>query len=392
MATVKVKKRIIQNIVNSVSVKDSIPSLPERVKRVLAKPLPVISGEESYYWLLSRDGITQSAISVYEECPRKLQYKLREGLTKGTSDHSLDFGNMFHHILDKCYSSIKTFPVRKGINPKTAWTTIINQACKEYYYKQSKDLDVKDTQKFELMFGTCKLMLEHYFDWWGKEDLSLNFVGVEQLFDVPYTLRNGVKIRLRGKIDGILKIDGGYWILENKTKGSIDDIGAYSVNGVVESMGYNLQVLFYCLAIKGVYGVYPKGVIYNLIKRPGQEFKGTFNRKPETLPEYYERIKKDIAEKIVEVGGKKFNPYLLRYHVRITEEEIQTWSLQDFDSVIEEIYQWDMQNLISRRVQASCFMFRKPCEFLDICSSGSKVGYSKREHVFPELVSEEEDE
>lgn len=344
----------------------------------------IYSGYDTQFWNLERDGITQSAIAAFVQCPQKAEYKLKHGFSLEGMNHKLDFGTIFHEVLDKVYSTrLRNINNTKPYT-KYLWKELCNNTVSNYYDDHIEDVDPADLRKFELCIGQTKLVLEHYFEWWSKKDSTANIIAVEKEFSFPYKLRSGVNIVFRGKMDRIDKVNKDIWLFETKTKDDIEPTtSGMTVNGIVEKMDYELQVMVYCLAIKELYGVYPKGVIYNLVKRPQQEFKGSYRSKSETLPQYFDRVHEDIIYKS-NISTRE-HEYFMRYEIALFPEKIEEWKLRDLDYIIERIAEWSDKGYGSYRNSANCAMYRKPCEFLSICSLGETSRYKVREKIFPEL-------
>ena len=139
--------------------------------------------------------------------------------------------------------------------------------------------------------------------------------------------------------------------------------------------------MIYMKAMQYVYGESPAGVLYNLVKRPGQQYKGSFNRKPESIPEYMGRIDKDIADKTDE--------YFKRYHISITKNEVDLFFDTDLDYILQRMYEWQQGGYSNFRNSSACSMWNRPCEYLPICSNGDKTLYTRKLTVFPELEPNE---
>lgn len=340
------------------------------VAKVTQTPLPLVKEADPLgrIWRMETHGISQSMIALFALCPQKAHYSLIEGYKKdGTYDKALDFGSFFHDCLDAVYTC------QKDKTPKVNVKAIVNKKYVEAKKRmQSAGVDIKQLQEFEISYGMCVSLLDRYFDKWKLQDKQLQWLDLEKVFSFPYKLRDGTVIQIRGKFDGVFRNDKGkLWLFETKTKSTIYN------NTVMETIGYNLQVMVYMMAMKYLYGETPAGVLYNLVKRPGQQYKGTYNRKPESIPEYVERVDKDIIEKPDE--------YFQRYMVYIRWEEIEEYKNMDLDYMLQRFYEWQQGGYSNFRNSAACSMWNRPCEYLPICSTGNKTLYSRKLTMFPEL-------
>jgi hypothetical protein len=306
---------------------------------------------------------------------------MRQGLVTRDWNHALDFGSLFHDVLDQIYSK----KLSMGISSKiTSFVPLVKPAAQEYYNKVHPTLDPGDYNEFELMWSTCILLLEKYFTFYQEEDKNLDFRGVEQVFKFYFELNSGVKIPLRGKIDGYTFQENGIWLFETKTKESIQQSGLFSFQAIVEKMEYELQVMIYSQAIYDLYGKYPTGVIYNLVKRPGQIFSGRFNKKSESIEQYLGRVSCDIDKK-TDYKNKK-SEYFLRYRIPLISSNIKKFIYQDLNQIVENIYRLTESFDPGFRNSANCSMYRHPCEYLEICYANNKHRFIKKTSCFPELA------
>lgn len=352
-----------------------------KVKSVKQLPMMESIPEETKgipFWDIYKNGLTQSMISTFQDCPRKVHYKMREGLKLGAFNHALDFGTLFHAVLDAVYSR-KIGASKRFIFSQ--WEVVVASELHKLYAAAMQELDPSEYSKFELMHGLCATLLPHYIKKYYEEDNKAQIIDVEKEFCFPYKMRNSETIMIRGKIDRVDKIGDEIWLFETKTKTSIDKMGDWSVNAVVETMSYQTQACIYALACEYLYGKVASGIKYNLVKRPGQEFKGTYYNKPETMLQFFERVDKDITAK---------PEYFNRYNISLHKNELKTWRDTDLDYWIENLFEWSQGNRgIGARNQQSCSKYRKPCEFLNICANNDRSRYTKRDKVFSELEEDE---
>jgi len=339
---------------------------------------PEKTGKPQYlrnFWDMGRDGVTQSTIALFALCPMKCYWKMILGLEKTTRpDTALDFGDHFHNTLDKVYLHRKKYKVQS--TTQTIYQTIdhVLTSSSLDIVKKLKKFDLKDQQSFQQTNGLCNVVLKRYYQHY-KTDVNMNWLAVEQVFSMPYKLRNGITIQIRGKFDGVFRNKNGeLWLFESKTKGDIKD------KVTLDRLGFELQVMVYMLALEYVYKEKPKGVLYNLIKKPGQEYSGTYYRKPETLPEFFARVDKHIKENP--------NDYFYRHPQSIPWKDVEEYRDIDLDYILERLYEWQNENpKNSFRNTASCKAWNRPCEFLQACANPAEARYyHKRLHVFPELV------
>lgn len=122
------------------------------------------------------------------------------------------------------------------------------------------ELQMVEEQK-ELISGIFK----HYILWrWVNRadprmwyDQNLSFVSLEHSFNVALP---GVKARLAGRFDGVVRdLHGEYWVWENKTARSIDELQ--------KSLANDEQCGTYIYAARKLFNVPIAGVIYNIMRK-----------------------------------------------------------------------------------------------------------------------------
>jgi hypothetical protein len=95
-------------------------------------------------------------------------------------------------------------------------------------------------------------------------DKNLEFISLEQEFDIPMPMPSGKKskmVRLGGRFDGIVKHvpSDTYWIWETKTSRSIQEL--------VRSLTNDEQCGVYAYAASQMLGVPITGILYNILRK-----------------------------------------------------------------------------------------------------------------------------
>lgn len=235
----------------------------------------------------------------------------------------------------------------------------------------------------EMNYGLAEAVVPAYFQRWVEEMGGMEWVSLEEVFDVPYELStdqqimlglNGTKtsVRIRGKFDGVCRINGRLWLLETKTKGMIDE------SAIVDVMAHDLQVGLYLWAIKQVYGETPKGVIYNVIRRPQLKMGVR-----ETIKEFLERVRKDVAART--------DFYFMRFNCEIDKDEQRDF-LKSLDGMMAHAIAWH-EGQYSWKNSHSCNLPGRRCKFLPVCSREDYTYLRRKSVTFPELseIGMEED-
>ena len=272
-------------------------------------------------WDLERDGITFSMLSHFLICRERFRLTSVEGWTSKGLSIPIEFGQIFHWVLEKKINS-----------PRTS----ISKLLKEDLKRRRKTLKKSQLEDYEIILGLVQVTLEEYFEYWKTiptfehpktsvryYDTDLKYCLAEEVFRVKHILSNGRTILLRGKIDAAFRepLNKALWLQENKTKGNID--GAALSN----SLHKDFQTMLYCLALRHLSPDEPEGVLYNVIRRP-QLRKG----KSESLQVYLTRTKKDIQ--------KRPEHYYMRWLVSLGPKDLDTWIHHSLDPILHQLLDW----------------------------------------------------
>lgn len=202
-------------------------------------------------------------------------------------------------------------------------------------------------QEIEHWLATCCTQFPVYNDYWAKHPDVCNRTPLmqEQVFDVPYPLPSGRKVRLRGKYDAVDLIEEngvkGIWLQENKTKGNVEE-------GVIKrQLTFDCQTMFYLISLgltkeKDKLPIAPvMGVRFNVIRRPFAGGKGSIRRhKPtksnpqgESFDGFYKRFSTDYLE--ADPGY-----WFMRWKVRIGAGDLLKFRNQFLDPILEQLCDW----------------------------------------------------
>jgi hypothetical protein len=283
--------------------------------------------------------LSYSGIRTFCNCRRAYYWKYIKDIESIKRADYFSFGSMIHECLESFYKKID-----------------YNKLFLENYPEHSSD--EKQAKYYGMGIGMMQGYEAKYSD-----DLSLfDVIGTELEFEVPIinpaTGRHSRKFTLRGKIDGIISLNGKYWILEHKTAAKAD-------TNYLDTLWHDLQITLYAVAYEMMSGVKIEGILYNILKKTGLRLK-----KSESLEEYKERI---IEQYITDP-----EMYL--------RSEIILGSRRKLD-VVKEL--WDItqaantNNLHKNRSQ--CQGMYGSCEYFKICNSGDNPliienYYKRREH------------
>ena len=303
------------------------------------------------FYDLKKFGISQSAMKTFMSCRRKWMMNIA-GLEKKDKQKNTHFGTIVHEMLDQVYQKLDKLPQDKI-------EKFVRQRLNQYLKKHADEIFVGG-QQYEMEKEMCVAITTAYFDFFKRDRKNFTEMIPEQEFAIPYK-----GVTLRGKIDGLLRLKKkGRWQMEHKTKSRWDEESGLT------ALQFDFQNLMYSFAADTLSDEPVKGVLYNVIRKPGLRMK-----QDEGPKEFLDRVKADIASRP--------EWYFMRYEIVYTKKEKANFKEQ-LDGIIGELKMFCDGKLPDVQNQAHClFPFR--CEFLNVCASGNTHGLRIRESIHPEL-------
>jgi hypothetical protein len=323
------------------------------------------------FWELDRDGVTQSLLAKWLQCPERARLAYIEGFSSIYLSKHLEFGSLVHEVLDRIYTSWllgkqADSPIDLQVYVKNGLTI---QKSKDQERINSLGIQSQDAvDMLEENYAIAEPTLSEYFAHWQSDWGRFEWVGLEEKFNMPFeTPFSDKPIYLRGKFDGIMRLGGKLWLFETKTKSRIEE------EDIVDKLGFDLQVCMYLYALEKIYGERPKGVIYNIMRRSSVR-----RDKDMSLIAYSNKIREDIKKR------REF--YFMRYECSMTDDDREKW-LKNFNGMMQAFIAWTKgENQFQNHMSCSGQFGR--CEFLNICGKSDVTFYKKRPLVFPELDGE----
>jgi hypothetical protein len=311
------------------------------------------------------EGVTQSAIGKFLQCPEQFSLEYIEGVTTTRFQIPLEFGSIWHLCLEHQFDGDAT---------KTC-----ERITREYREKKVPNLKVPaDREALDIALTQIRTIFPIYCDYWSKKDREITWVKREEKFRFPHTLPSGKTIDLRGMRDGVFRNKNGtLGLFETKTKSNIDE------TAIADTIRSDMQTLLYCYSLQRDYGEDPSNIIYNVVRRPGLKF-----RKDDTLPLYAERLAAEV--------NKKPDYYFIRWNIDVLPSDISRFVETTLNPVLERFLHW------WGSVSLDPFnRFQSPYHFLN-CNElygkygrastyeyivrGRKGSYMQRSCPFPELA------
>lgn len=300
---------------------------------------------------------TYSMWSKFRNCRRACEWRYLKELVPLERDHNLDFGSVIHAGLELWHRHRDLELVFNHLNGA--------------YPDRGGD----EKQRADWHLATA--IMKAYSARYAEEDFEV--VALEKTFEGPIiNPATGVASRsftLAGKIDGIVKIGGLYFLLEHKTASLID-------SGYLERLWGDFQIQLYCWYIEQTFGWRVSGIIYNIIAKAKLR-----QRQGETEEEYEARRAELIAQ-------SKTGKTSAKRKMAETDEEFQTrlaeWYAQpdafhreplfisrdQFDMLRAELWELTRSFLDARRRgifyqnTSQCFTYGRPCSYFQLCRSG----------------------
>lgn len=282
-----------------------------KIKKSLPKKKPYLG------WNLFTHGVTQSILQKFIGCRDRAHKSLALGLKSTDRKEAMEYGTIFHKLIEEGARMGSTYS-------RTKMVQIMLQYMKLKYPSPESLL-------------LCKIGLAQYHKYkeWEADKPKYKYIAQEPVFKEAITLPAThfnpcpeisiniprTEIILRGRIDEVIEKNGEIWLQENKTKGRID------LSFLADTIPENIQVMFYAVAAELKYGRPIKGVIYNVIRKPGQR-----QRKNESDEDFVTRIGKEIEE----------NPsyYFYRLQYAFPPGSIEKWKREELFPILYQIYIW----------------------------------------------------
>lgn len=341
------------------------------------KVTPIWKGPEE-------EGVTQSLLSKFIVCRERFKLLVVDGLsTLDRFNHRLGYGNMWHICEEHfCNNDDWEKPLKE----------YCEKLCSQYRMQQEEIVH---------WYNICCKQFPIYVEWYRDHDKSLNKTPIfqEEVFCVPYELRSGRVVKLKGKFDSVdmIKADKESFIIlqENKTKGDIDELQ------IQKQLSFDLQTMFYLVALKKCGKVQEnkiRGVRYNVVRRPLSGGKGTIRKHQpsksnplgETDEQFYTRLASYISD------DPKY--YFMRWDIDIYPTDYTKFITEFLDPCLDNLcWWWDFVTKKENDYPPPSPHYRTPygifnpitdgaaTDLDEYLRTGSTVGLRKVETLFPEL-------
>ena len=337
-------------------------------------------------WTPMKDGVTQSLLQKFKVDKDRAHKRIVLGLKETNRKEAMEYGSIFHKLIEigslmgtkysrnKILEAAKLLFEEKLRDQESAMLVKIAIAQYDKYRAWEKTRPQYKVLEAEPVF---------------KEDLKLPAFHFNPNECISLRVPENTIIPLRGRIDEVLEIDGGMWIQENKTKSRID------VLFLQETVPSNLQVMFYALCSELKYKRPCKGVIYNVIRKPGlrQKIK-------ESDSDFIARIGEDIEAQP--------DHYFMRFKYEFAPGDLQKWFKEELLPLIYEVFFWwksiesnplnpwgteEVPNPLHGRKSFGIYdgMVDGKGDFYDLIVNNKKTNLVECHEQFPELADENDE-
>lgn len=278
------------------------------------------------------EGITQSMLQTWLTCRKASKLSL-EGWRPIMKKRSFQFGSLFHLLLETLYVT------KKRMSPDEIFAI-----AEEKWRAEQSGLD--DAQAIEDDLALAYELFVPYILFHKKKDKTRKWVELEGVFDLSWK-----GYRLRGRRDGLYKVNGKYWLFETKTAGRIDK------GSMEDTLAFDFQNLFYITACEVEFGVPISGVCYNVIRKPSKRLKTA-------LPDFLSRVRADII--------KQPEYYFIRWQLKYTRAMVTEFQRELF-LILSDFDEWVHAGFQTYRGAKSACCGRYVCEYIHACAANGKM-------------------
>ena len=299
---------------------------------------------------------TYSMWSLFRNCRKAAELRYIQQLVPLERDKNLHFGSLIHQCLEVWHQ-------RRDLAEALA---VIDRHC-------ANRLQDENQHRY---WHLATAMMTAYAARYAAEDFEI--VATEQNFEGPIVNpASGAASRsfvLAGRVDGVVRIGGEHFILENKTAAQIN--GDY-----LERLWTDFQITIYAYYVEQTMGIPISGILYNvLVKAKLQQGKGETEsefeiRRAELLAK--SKTGKTTAKRKLPESDEEFKPRLAEKYAdpEMFHREMLYLSRERFEILRSELWELTQAFLDARRRgvfyqnTAFCFNYQRPCAYFPLCRS-----------------------
>lgn len=291
-----------------------------------------------------------SRLQQFLTCPQSYQHRYIRGAVPRKRPTYFVFGSAIHKFIEIFYRTKSTEMALRAVE-------------NEFKAVDTSPLNREEIHELEVDKQTALGIASVYPNFYKADFDNYKTFLTEQKFTL--TLPCGEKYY--GTIDGLIQDHAGdWWILETKTA------SAQTVNAdYFERVKIDSQVAGYMHGAKHMLGSFPRGVVYNVIKKPSIRLKNG-----ESLQAFQKRVFQEYTQFATEKA------YFTRHELLVAEHRLNSW-LGDTDRLVVELAtkhkegdKWWHKNT------GACRANFGSCAYLPACVAGqyNKILYMKEEN------------
>lgn len=322
---------------------------------------------------------TYSMWAQWRNCRKACWWRYVRELVPVKKVEALFFGSAIHDCLERWHRDKDLYPVLDHID--------------SLYPNRNGDENEKK------QWHLARAMMRAYSERYAFEDFEV--VALEKVFSGPIiNPATGAPSRtftLSGKVDGIIKKDGKFYILEHKTAAQVDA-------GYIDRLWCDFQTQLYAYYVEQQFGYRIAGVLYNIL--PKAKLRQSMG---ETEFEYEERkaaliakskTGKSSAKRKVPECDDDFADRLAAWYDK-PDTFVRLELLVDqasFDLLRSELWELTLSYLDARRRDmyylntSQCYNFNRQCPYWPLCQSHGDQGtidtYYEHKEANSELIAE----
>lgn len=308
--------------------------LSEHLKKRGVVPKPTPAPAEGPLWKgPEADGVTFSMLTRFLSCRERFRLAVIEGLRpRPTFNHRIEYGQMWH----TCEEALA-----KG----AAW----NVPLREHAARLAREYPLQQEQ-VDHWYQICKRQFPLYVDYWKRQpdEKERTPLFQEQVFSVAYRLPSGRTVRLRGKWDAVDLVgkgkSAGIYLMENKTKGDIDE------QQIKRQLSFDLQTCLYLVTLREYYewdesAKFPAnvpilGVRYNVVRRPLSGGKGSIVRHKPTKSNPLGETKDQFYARLAQYIKDEPQTYFMRWKVGVSAADLERFRKRCLNPILEQLCDW----------------------------------------------------
>ena len=286
---------------------------------------------------------TYSMWSLFRNCRKACYWRYVRELTPLKRDPRLSFGTLIHECLKIWHQDRNITPVLDHIDRS------LPNRCQDD--TQHRDWQLANA----MMAGYAQRDAIEEFE---VDSLERGFAG--QIVN-PASGAQSRSFLLAGKVDGLIRIEGKYYVLEHKTASSID-------GGYLERLWTDFQITLYAYYLEQTLGIHIVGCLYNVLLKS--------------------RLKQRRNESDAEFQARLLTKY---DQPEMFHRELLYLSRDQFTVLRAELWELTQAFLDARRRNIwyqntnFCFHFNRPCPYFALCRSNDSPNVIENfyQHVPP---------